>query len=58
MAFIEQEVRHMVVARIDEEPFHASNASVGGMHVLAAAHLNLPQGHTVASDGMCIGPSP
>ena len=49
MTFIEQEVRYVVVTGVDEQSLHAPNGSVDGMYALAAAQLNLADGHTVAS---------
>ena len=42
MAFIEQEMCYVVVAGVDEQTFDAPDGSVGGMHALAPANLNLP----------------
>lgn len=41
MPFLEKHVGHMVVARVDDEPFGLPDLAIGGMNAIAAAHRHL-----------------
>src|SRR5215472_7313278 len=49
---LEQHVGHVVVAQVDDEPFHVADLAVGGMGAIAAAHLHLAQRNGVVGDGL------
>ena len=49
---LEEHVGHVVVAGIDDEPFHMADLTVGGMDAIAAAHRHLTQRDGVVGDGL------
>ena len=49
---LEQYMGHAVTVRVDDQPLDFPDVTVGGMDMLAAAHLHLVQGDGVVGDGL------
>ena len=48
MAFLEKNMGHRVIGRVDDKAFYLADLTVDGMDVLVALHLGLPQRDRVA----------
>src|ERR1035437_5535506 len=53
MPLLEENVGHVMIARIDDEPLDSSDFAVGGMDSLASVHGHLAQREGVIGDGLC-----
>src|ERR1022692_2843599 len=57
MALVEQDVCHVMISGIDDQSLDPPDSVVGGIHVLAAAHLHFTHGDMIVAVRMGISAS-
>jgi hypothetical protein len=55
VSLVEQDMRDVITARIDDQSADPSDVPIRGVYLVAAAHLHLARGHTVKSDLLGLG---